>query len=52
MKNEIERIAKEVLNLETLEIRYNDHDDFSDQSVWHIKEALEKAYQAGQASCQ
>jgi len=52
MKNEIERIAKEVLNLETLETRDNDHDDFSDQAVWQIKKALEKAYQAGQASCQ
>lgn len=40
-------IAKRHLHLETLETRKSDSLDFSDQSVWGIKAALEAAYQAG-----
>ena len=40
-------IAKEVLFLETLETRKWDTHDFHEHVVWSIKEALEKAYQAG-----
>ena len=44
-------IAKEVLSLETLETRKWDTHDFHEHAVWSIKEALEKAYQAGKESC-
>ena len=46
-KETIEKIAKDVLGLKTLKTRNSDSLDFSDQSVWAIKEALEKAYDAG-----
>ena len=36
-------IAKKHLNLETLDTRNNDELDFSDQSVWGIKAALQEA---------
>ena len=45
---EISQIAKTVLHLETLQTRNTDRLDFSDQSVWAIKEALRQAYNAGQ----
>lgn len=48
MKREIEKIAKKVLSLETLEARNRDSLDFHELSVWSIKEALEQAYKAGQ----
>ena len=47
---EVHRIAREVLGLETLATRKSDSLDFSDQAVWAIREALEAAYQAGRAS--
>ena len=47
MKNEIEKIAAQILGIETLETRKMDSLDFSDQAVWQIKEALEAAYNAG-----
>ena len=50
MKNTIEKIAREILHLTTLETRRSDALDFSDQAVWTLKEALEAAYKAGQAS--
>ena len=50
MKKELNSIAKNVLNLETLETRNSDELDFHDMSVWQIKEALERAYEAGKAS--
>jgi hypothetical protein len=50
MKKEIEKIAKNELHVETLETRNSDSLDFYDCSIWSIKEALEKAYKAGQAS--
>jgi len=39
-----------VLSLETLETRKWDTHDFHEHAVWSIKEALEKAYQAGKES--
>ncbi len=45
--NAIERIAREVLALETLDTRNMDSLDFHDLSVWVLKEALERAYEAG-----
>ena len=50
MYKTLEKIAKEILNLETLETRDSDSLDFSDQAVWSIKKALEEAYKAGQQS--
>lgn len=43
-------IAREVLGLETLETRKMDSLDFHENAVWSIKEALEKAYEAGRKS--
>lgn len=40
-------IARRKLHLDTLETRKSDSLDFSDQSVWCIKDALEAAYLAG-----
>lgn len=50
MKNEIEKIAEEKLDIETLETRSADSLDFHELSVWEIKEALIAAYKAGQKS--
>ena len=46
-KRIIQKIAEQKLGLETLKTRGNDSLDFSDQSVWAIREALEAAYVAG-----
>ena len=43
-------IAKEELLVETLENRWSDNLDFYDVSVWGIKRALERAYEAGRQS--
>lgn len=43
----IEKIAREILRLETLETRKSDSLDFHDMAVWTIREALEAAYNAG-----
>lgn len=48
MEKTLTKIAKEILNLETLDTRNLDSLDFSDQAVWCIKQALEEAYKAGQ----
>jgi hypothetical protein len=45
----IEKIAKDILKLETLETRNSDSLDFSDQAVWTLRRALEAAYAAGAA---
>ena len=45
--NAINRIAREVLDLETLDERKSDRLDFHEHAVWSIKEALERAYEAG-----
>jgi hypothetical protein len=50
MNNELLKIAKTILDLETLEARNSDSLDFKEQAVWNIKEALEKAYKVGQES--
>jgi len=41
------KIAREVLDLETLETRRMDSLDFHDLAVWEIRKALEAAYNAG-----
>lgn len=43
----IEKIAVDVLHVETLADRKSDSLDFYDCSVWGIKAALEQAYEAG-----
>lgn len=40
-------IARDVLRLETLETRKSDGLDFHDLAVWSLKDALERAYEAG-----
>ncbi|MEX0655307.1 MAG: hypothetical protein WD534_04275 [Phycisphaeraceae bacterium] len=46
----VQRIAREVLDLETLEARGRDHLDFPEVGVWQIRQALEQAYEAGRAA--
>lgn len=41
-------IAKKYLRVETLDARGFDDLDFLECAVWEIKEALEKAFEAGQ----
>ncbi len=48
--NTLSTIAREVLSLETLETRNSDSLDFHDTAVWCVKEALERAYDAGRQS--
>lgn len=46
----LEEIAQRVLDMPTLDTRRSDDLDFHDLAVWSIKEALERAYDAGWAS--
>ena len=47
-KNSIlEKIAKEMLGIPTLETRNNGDLDFHTVSVWNLRDALEKAFIAG-----
>ncbi len=41
-------IAREVLDIPTLDTRRSDSLDFHDIAVWRVKEALERAFEAGQ----
>ena len=50
MNATIEKIAREILDLETLETRKMDSLDFHDMAVWEIRKALEAAYNAGRES--
>jgi len=47
MKADLERIAREILSVQTLETRNSDSLDFSEQAVWTLRRALEAAYEAG-----
>ena len=47
MKEQLEQIAKQYLNVPTLERRNTDSLDFHEVSVWSLKAVLEEAYQAG-----
>ena len=49
MEEDINRIARDMLGLETLDERKSDSLDFHDLPVWSIREALIAAYRAGQA---
>lgn len=48
IEKKLEKIAKDVLFVETLETRNSDGLDFYDISVWGLKEALLQAYKLGQ----
>jgi hypothetical protein len=43
----IQHIAREILDLKTLETRKSDGLDFKEQAVWSIAKALDAAYEAG-----
>lgn len=43
----IARIARETLEIDTLETRRSDWLDFHNVAVWSVKEALAAAYEAG-----
>ena len=45
--NELEKIAKEHLGIETLKTQMSDSLDFHEVSVWSLKEALVAAYELG-----
>lgn len=47
MNNTITAIAKEHLNVQTLETGHSDELDFHDLSVWQVKAALQAAHDAG-----
>lgn len=47
----LKQIAKKYLLLDTLEAQNSDNLDFTEQSVWNIKDALTAAYQAGGRVC-
>ena len=46
-KKILEQIAKDHLSIDTLETRNSDSLDFHEVSVWHIKSALQAAFDAG-----
>jgi hypothetical protein len=50
MNAAIKRIAREILDLETLKTRKMDSLDFHELAVWQIRKALEAAYNAGRES--
>lgn len=45
----IKNIAREELDLETLDARNSDRLDFHELAVWQIRKALLRAYEAGMA---
>lgn len=47
MHQTLNTIARNVLDVPTLECRNSDSLDFYELSVWQFREALEKAYRAG-----
>ena len=44
---QIEAIARTILDIPTLEARNSDQLDFHEVAVWQVREALRKAYMAG-----
>jgi len=47
MDQTLERIAREELEIKTLESRHSDAEDFHTLAVWEITTIMERAYQAG-----
>lgn len=52
MKDQIEKIARDVLGLDALATRKSDGLDFHGVAVWKIREALADAYLAGMGDSQ
>lgn len=50
MDEAVRTIARERLRIEHLDMRWSDALDFHEVAVWSLREALEEAYRAGQAS--
>jgi len=48
--DQISQIAKDCLDLDTLDTRNSDSLDFHDLSVWNVRDALLAAFRAGMAS--
>ena len=46
----VDRIAKRILGVETMETRNSDRDDFYDLAIWKIQDAMNRAYDAGRES--
>lgn len=46
----LEKIARDHLFIQTLETQMSDRLDFHEVSVWGIKNALQAAFEAGQAA--
>ena len=46
-ERQITKIARDILDLETLETRKSDSLDFHDMAVWQLRDALIAAYNAG-----
>lgn len=47
IKKNIEIIAKDILNIDTLDTRHSDSLDFYNVPVWGVEDALRKAYELG-----
>lgn len=47
MNEQLEKIVKNILNIDTLETRNSDSLDFHEVSVWQLKEALQSSYLLG-----
>lgn len=48
MNQQLESIARQYLQFQTLETRNSDALDFRDVACWRVKEALQAAFEAGQ----
>lgn len=46
----INNIAREFMEISTLEMQNSDELDFHEVAVWQLKDALQAAYDAGRAS--
>jgi hypothetical protein len=51
-KQDSERIAREILDIETLEERLSDELDFPEVAVWNIEAVLKEAFKLGRQSNQ
>lgn len=47
MNHTLEQIAREELEITTLQSRNNNEEDFHTLAVWEIETVMERAYQAG-----
>lgn len=50
MREAVERIAREVLQIQTLEAQNSDRLDFHEVSVWSVRDALGEAFIAGRSA--